>query len=105
MENHRNRSKLAVLKIAWGILALVAAGCADASADASGRVYMTTLRNYPGCVTQAQINPAKVGACGDSTDKPSLNACLVSKNVPQSKIDVLNTCVDSHRRSSIGNLF
>jgi hypothetical protein len=101
MGNHQNRSKRAVVKIAWAVLPLIAAGCADAS----GRVYMTTLRNYPGCVTQAQINQAKVGACGDSTDKSSLNACLVSKNVPQSKIDVLNTCVDSHRRSSIGNLF
>ena len=81
-----------------GVLALVG-GCG------SGAMYMTTLRNYPECVTQAQISRVKVDACMDSSDKTDFNACLVDKKVPQSKIDVLNSCVDAHRRSSIGNLF
>lgn len=75
------------------------------SGCASGRVYMSTLRNYPECVTQAQISPAKVDACMDSTGKTDFNACLVDRKVPQNKIDVLNGCVDSHRRSMIANLF
>jgi len=73
---------------------------------ASGRVYMSTLRDYPQCVTQAGISRAKVDACMDSSsDKADFNSCLAGKQVPQPKIDELNACVDSHRRSTIGNLF
>lgn len=71
----------------------------------SGAMYMTTLRNYPECVTQSQISRVKVDACMDSSDKSDFNACLADKKVPQYKIDALNSCVDAHRRSSIGNLF
>jgi hypothetical protein len=101
MGNRANPSRVALLIMVLSTLPLIAGGCASAS----GRMYMTTLRNYPGCVSQAQIGQVKVDGCMDSTDKASFNACLVSKNVPQSKIDVLNACVDSHRRSSIGNIF
>lgn len=99
MLNCRNHSKSALVGIVLGVLPLFGAGCA------SGRMYMSTLRNYPDCVTQAQISRAKVDACMDSSDKDSFNECLLSKKVPQSKIDVLNACVDSHRRSWIGNFF
>lgn len=99
MRNRPNHSKLALMRIILGALPLLGAGCAG------GRMYMSTLRNYPDCVTQAQIARAKVDACMDSSDKASFNDCLVSKSVPQSKINVLNACVDSHRRSSIGNIF
>jgi hypothetical protein len=101
MGNRPDRSKTAVKTMILGALALAAAGCAGTS----NRLYMPTLRNYPGCVSKAQISQTKVDGCMGSTDQASFNACLVSKNVPQSKIDVLNACVDSHRRSTIGNLF
>jgi hypothetical protein len=68
-------------------------------------MYMSTVRNYPACASQAQISRVKVDACMDSGDKADFNACLVSKNVPRGKIDVLKACIDSHRRSTIGNLF
>ena len=93
--------RVALKTTVLGALLLIAAGCSSAS----NRMYMPTLRDYPGCVSQAQINRAKVDACSSSTDKASFNACLVSKNVPQSKIDALNACVDARRRRSIGNLF
>jgi hypothetical protein len=98
MLNFRNHSRSALIGIVLGVLPLFGAGCA-------GHMYMSTLRDYPNCVTQAQISRAKVDACMDSSDKASFNDCLLSQKVPQSKIDVLNACVDSHRRSSIGNFF
>lgn len=91
--------------VSGGLVALLSAALMLFSGCAGGRVYMSTLRNYPDCVTQAQINRAKVDACMDSTNKVDFNACLVDRKVPQNKIDALNRCVDSHRRGMIGNLF
>lgn len=91
---------LKVLKIGLGILMLVAEGCSSTG----GQWYMPTLRSYPGCVSQAQISQVKIDGCMDSTDQTTFNSCLVSKSVPQSKIDVLNNCVNTHRRSTIGNI-
>jgi len=88
-----------------GLLGLLSAMLMLISGCASGRVYMGTLRNYPQCVAQAQISQAKVDGCMGSNGRADLNACLVGKNVPQYKIDALNACVESHRRSSIANLF
>ena len=68
-------------------------------------MYMSALRDYPNCVNRAQISQVKVDGCMDSGNKADFNACLASKNVPQNKIDVLNACVESHRRSRIGNIF
>lgn len=99
MPIHRNRSNTVLIGIIVGVGSLFGVGCGG------GHMYMATARNYPNCVTQAQISPAKANACMDSSDKASFNDCLASKNVPQSKIDVLNACIDSHRRSSIGNWF
>lgn len=98
MRKQINPFRLALLAGLSGGFALLA-GCG------SGAMYMTTLRNYPECVTQSQISQAKVDACMDSSNKSDFNACLVDRKVPQRKIDVLNACVDAHRRSSIGNLF
>ncbi len=98
MENPSLRSSLLILLSLT--LPLLVGGCSGAS----GQLYMPALRNYPGCVGQAQINQTKVDGCMDSADQTAFNACLVSKNVPQSKIDVLNNCVNSRRRSTLGNI-
>jgi hypothetical protein len=91
--------------VSGALIGLLSAALMLVSGCSSGRVYMSTLRNYPDCVTQAQISRAKADACMDSTDKADFNACLADRKVPQNKIDVLNRCVDSHRRGMIGNLF
>lgn len=88
-----------VILILLGALTVLG-GCSP-----SGRVYMTTLRNYPACVTESGISQAKVDACMDNTDKADFNSCLVDKKVPQPRIDRLNACVEAHRRTTIGNLF
>jgi len=85
-----SQSKFALLGAILGALALFCAGCA-------GSRYMDSLHDHPFCVDQAQIPRFKVDSCMDSSDRRSLNDCLMSKYVPESKIDVLNDCVESHR--------
>lgn len=101
MKKSSEHSKFAVMTVVLGMLLLVIGGCSSAS----NRMYMTTLRNYPGCIDQAQINRGKANACMYSTDRASFNSCLASQGVPQVKIDNLNACVEARRNRTIGNLF
>lgn len=91
-------------KAGLGLFSLLSAGMV-LSGCASGSIYMSTLRNYPGCVARAQISQAKVDACMNSTGESDFNSCLADRNVPQDKIDTLNACVDSRRRRTIGSFF
>ncbi len=92
MRNLPNHSKLALIAI-FGTLPLLGVGCS------SGHAYMRTLREHPDCVDQAQIAQFKVNGCIQSSGKSSFNDCLRSRNVPESRIDALNSCVDYNRPS------
>jgi len=91
MRNLTNQLKFALIAIVLATLPLLGVGCS------SGHAYMHTLREHPDCADQAQIAQFKVNGCVQSSGKSSFNDCLRSRNVPESKIDVLNSCVDYNR--------
>jgi hypothetical protein len=90
MRSRPNALKLVVIGIALGAFSLLGVGCSDSR-------YMDSLHDHPYCVDRAQIPRFKMEGCMDASGKHSLNDCLLSRNVPPDKIDMLNECIESHR--------
>ena len=64
-------------------------GCSQTFAD--------EIRENRGCIGEAQIAPERVDGCLRNTDgqRQNVNICLVDNMVPDSKIRMLNDCVDA----------